>query len=147
MAEWNPLVPELTVSDLVASRRFYEAAGATVRFERSDPPFVYLDLPGETIPAPQLMLEQDVHSGWLRGPLVHPFGRGVNFQLEVRQLDSLVSTMTAHGYPPFRAAQETWYATDEGFEEGQREALFADPDGYVWRFVQVLGRRPLSNST
>ena len=41
---WNPLVPELTVSDVETSLSFYAAVGFTVRFRRTDPEFVYIEL-------------------------------------------------------------------------------------------------------
>jgi catechol 2,3-dioxygenase-like lactoylglutathione lyase family enzyme len=41
------MVPELLVSDFEVSRAFYvELLGFTVCFERTDPPFAYLDLGG-----------------------------------------------------------------------------------------------------
>ena len=43
-AYWNPLVPELTVSDVETSLSFYAAVGFTVRFRRTDPEFVYIEL-------------------------------------------------------------------------------------------------------
>ena len=56
---WNPLVPELTVSDVETSLSFYAAVGFTVRFRRSAPEFVYIEL-GHA----QLMLEQEHTSDW-----------------------------------------------------------------------------------
>ena len=55
---WNPLVPELTVSDLETSLVFYAAAGFSVRFRREDPPFAYIEL-GKA----QFMLEQEHSEG------------------------------------------------------------------------------------
>jgi hypothetical protein len=70
---WNPLVPELTVSNLEASLRFYEAVGFTIRFRREQPAFAYLEL-GQA----QLMLEQEHPQGWNVEPLDRPLGRGIN---------------------------------------------------------------------
>ncbi len=52
---WNPLVPELSVNDIVESLDFYvKGIGFTVLFTRDEPLFAYLDLNGA-----QLMLEED----------------------------------------------------------------------------------------
>ena len=55
---WNSLVPELTVSDVEMSLSFYAAVGFTVRFRRTEPEVVYIEL-GHA----QLMLEQEHTSG------------------------------------------------------------------------------------
>jgi len=133
---WSPLVPELTVKELDASLRFYEAAGFSVRFRRDDPPFAYLEL-GHA----QLMLEAQHPGGWNIEPLDRPLGRGINFQIEVVDVRRTLAALVGSGVALFRELQETWYAVSETTEEGQREFLVQDPDGYLLRFAQSLGRR------
>jgi catechol 2,3-dioxygenase-like lactoylglutathione lyase family enzyme len=133
---WSPLVPELTVANLQRSLRFYRAAGYSIRFQRDDPPFAYLEL-GQA----QIMLEQENPESWSVEPLDRPLGRGVNFQLEVVDAEATLSSLRGIGFLPFREMQDTWYAISEHFEEGQREFLVQDPDGYLMRFAQYLGRR------
>ncbi len=134
--DWASLVPELTVSDIETSLRFYRAAGFSVRFDRDQPPFAYLDLGSA-----QLMLEQDHGSAWNTAPLERPFGRGVNLQIEVPDCAAIEESLRREGYELFRPAQDTWYGIDRAVEEGQREVLVHDPDGYLLRFSQPLGRR------
>lgn len=138
-SEWNPMVPELVVADLVVSVRFYRMVGFTVRFERTEPPFAYLELG-----LAQLMLEQEHGGSWVTGELLRPLGRGVNFQIEVPAVEPIAAALAAVGQPLFRPIRESWYAVSESEEEGQQELLVQDPDGYLLRFVQVLGARPLS---
>ena len=38
--------------------------------------------------------------------------------------------------------EEKWYRRD-GFEVGNRQILVQDPDGYLLRFTEDLGERPL----
>ncbi len=133
---WNPLAPELTVTDLEASLRFYRAAGFSVRFRREDPPFVYLEL-GRA----QIMLEEQHAGGWYIGPLDRPLGRGINFQIEVGDALQTRDALASIGFAPFRELQESWYRVSETIEEGQGEFLVQDPDGYLMRFSQPLGRR------
>ena len=139
---WNPTVPELTVSSLKVSLEFYTAVlGFSVRFERPSPPFAYL----ERGPV-QLMLEQEHTGGWKVAPLERPLGRGLNLQMEVDALDPMLDALERVQHPLFRPLSESWYATSDTQEEGQLEFLVQDPDGYLLRFVQVLGTRSLMRS-
>ena len=38
-------------------------------------------------------------------------------------------------------ARGEWYQVSASDEEGQREFLIQDPDGYLLRFAEYLGRR------
>jgi hypothetical protein len=136
---WSPLVPELTVTNVDASLRFYTAVGFTVRFRREEPPFAYIEL-GRA----QLMLEQQHSTGWNVEPLDRPLGRGVNFQVEVADVDAMHSSLTALGTSMFRGVCNTWYPVSATLEEGQREFLAQDPDGYLLRFSQYLGQRDVT---
>jgi catechol 2,3-dioxygenase-like lactoylglutathione lyase family enzyme len=133
---WNPLVPELTVADLERSLQFYVSAGFSVRFRRKPPPFAYLEL-GHA----QLMLEQEHSGGWNFEPLDRPLGRGINFQIEVPNAVQVLTALQSLGVQPFRDVQDTWYAVSALQQEGQREFLVQDPDGYLLRFAQYLGSR------
>jgi hypothetical protein len=61
--------------------------------------------------------------------------------LEIVDAEATRSSLRGIGFLPFREMQDTWYAISEHFEEGQREFLVQDPDGYLMRFAQYLGRR------
>ena len=133
---WNALVPELTVEQIEVSLRFYTIAGFSVRFQRDDPPFAYLEL-GQA----QLMLEQQHERGWNVTPLDRPLGRGINFQIEVPDADTVHSALVATGVTIFREVKDTWYSVAPNLRKGQREFLVQDPDGYLLRFAQRLGSR------
>lgn len=134
VSSWAKLVPELSCSDLVRSKRFYvDVLGFRVRFAREG--FVYLERDGA-----ELMLEQ-VGKGWLTGPLEAPFGRGLNLQIEVEDAAQLAERLVAHNWPLFSPIEENWYRTGD-VENGQQEFLVQDPDGYLLRFAQWLGERP-----
>jgi catechol 2,3-dioxygenase-like lactoylglutathione lyase family enzyme len=134
---WNPLVPEITVMNLAKSLEFYKIIGFSVRFERDLPAFAYIEL-GQA----QLMLEEEHDSDWNVLPLDRPLGRGINFQIEVPDIKSLVNAFHKMNIPLFREAKETWYPVSSLLEEGQLEFLVQDPDGYLLRFAQYLGSRP-----
>ena len=132
---WNPMVPELSVTDVADSLVFYQAIGFSVRFRRVDPHFAYIEL-GHA----QLMLEELTDSSWITSPSNRPFGRGVNFQIEVEEVENLSRRLANDGFEMFEDLSDSWYSTDDG-EEGQREFLIQDPDGYLIRLVQPLGLR------
>ncbi len=134
--EWSKLVPELTVSDFNASLRFYtEILGFQVMYRRETPSFAFLDLGGV-----QLMLEAFQEDGWNTGTLTKPYGRGINFQIELDDIQPTLDALTLAHYPLFRPAMESWYETAEGLL-GQKQFLVQDPDGYLLRFCQHLSRK------
>ncbi|MEZ9679700.1 bleomycin resistance protein [Vibrio splendidus] len=133
---WNPMVPELSVSNFEASLSFYvDVLGFSVRIKRENPDFVYLEQ--EQV---QIMLEQITDSGWITGELVTPLGRGVNFQIELSDLEPLVERLKKANVCFFRDLKETWYDIGEKLS-GEREFLIQDLDGYLLRFTQHLGEK------
>lgn len=141
---WAALVPELCVSDLQISLGFYrDVLGFSERFSRPEDGFAYLQLGSA-----QIMIEQisdDPEAGWQTGTLSRPFGRGVNFQIEVADIAGLAERVSQAGLPYFRPMATRWYR-DGDDEHGQTEFLVQDPDGYLLRFVQVIRIRPYSSA-
>ncbi|MGO4722689.1 MULTISPECIES: bleomycin resistance protein [unclassified Inquilinus] len=133
------LVPELYVSEIGRSLGFYTGVlGFAVRYDRPEERFAWLDRDGAA-----LMLEQPVDAGrtWLAGPLEPPYGRGVNLQIEVADVDALHAAVLAAEAPLVLPLEERWYRRDDG-ETGNRQFVVRDPDGYLLRFFQDLGSRP-----
>ncbi|MDH5938745.1 VOC family protein [Vibrio splendidus] len=134
---WNPMVPELSVSNFERSLAFYvDVLGFSIRIRRENPDFVYLEQ--EHV---QMMLEQISDEGWITGELEAPLGRGVNFQIELSDLEPLAKRLQTHKVSLFREMKETWYDIGEKLS-GERELLLQDPDGYLLRFTQHLGEKP-----
>ena len=133
---WNPMVPELTVMQFAVSLNFYRLVGFQVRFQRTNPNFANL-----TLGQAQLMIEEYHDTGWNVGVLERPFGRGVNLQIEVADVHAIADTLSANAIPLYRPMTEMWYATHPGVEEGVREFLVQDPDGYLLRFQEYVGQR------
>lgn len=132
--EWNRLVPELSVTDLEASLKFYtQVLGFEVVFTRTAPPFAYLNFEGA-----QLMLEEIETGGWQTGELSRPFGRGINLQIECADVSALRDKISAAAYPLYRDMKENEYAVGDTTYH-VRELLVQDPDGYLLRFAQDLG--------
>lgn len=134
----SKLVPELVVRNLNASLKFWvDILGFGVAYSRPEEKFVYLNLDGT-----QLMLEEldGITGQWLTAPLEPPFGRGINFQIEVPAVLPILEQVSLAGYTLFRECQDSWYPA--GTEMiGQREFVVQDPDGYLVRFIERLGER------
>ena len=136
---YSALVPELLCRDIVASRAFYvDLLGFAVLYDRPEERFAYLEK-GRA----QLMIEElDDQGSWLTGEMAAPFGRGINLQIEIDDLDAMLTRLRAAGHPLYREPYDAWYRVDQ-HETGQRQFLVQDPDGYLLRFCQHLGERPI----
>lgn len=134
------LVPELLVSNHAASRDFYvRIIGFSVRYERPEERFSYLDLDGAA-----LMIEQETDF-WATAPREKPYGRGINLQIEVAALAPILSRLSEADIALFRPVEEAWYRAGDAYS-GNRQFLVQDPDGYLLRMFEDLGERAAPSS-
>ena len=114
--------------------------GFRVVFTRPQDRFAYLDLNGV-----HLMLQELGGSGryFSNAPMAHPYGRGVNFQIEVADVDALYARVRAGGFEVPIPLEDRWYRQD-AIENGNRQFVVANPDGYLLRFFTGLGQRPVT---
>ena len=136
------LVPELYVSDLTASLMFYvDLLGFRIEYERPEERFAALSL-GDA----HLMLEQARSLGrasaeefqrgeWRTAELVEPFGRGLNLEIEVRDIQALADRISDREYPMLLPLHERSYRVRDT-DHVVRQLLLADPDGYLIRLSQ-----------
>ena len=137
--KWNALVPELIVTDLEKSYYFWvNILGFSVKYQRTEEKFMYLELNGA-----QFILEELQDDQWVTGELNYPLGRGINFQLEVKQLDDILNRLHKAQWSIFSGLEERWYRA-ENVEHGQKQFLVQDPDGYLLRIIAVIGDRAIS---
>jgi catechol 2,3-dioxygenase-like lactoylglutathione lyase family enzyme len=130
----NNIVPELLCADIAATKRFYlQVLGFGVLFERPEETFACLGRAGV-----ELMFEQVDGPGrrWITGPLVPPFGRGINFQIEVDDVHVLHAQVRAVAaeriYLPM---EEKQYRCNDQIVS-THQFIVQDPDGYLLRFAQ-----------
>lgn len=134
-----PLVPELLITDLSTSLRFWrDLCGFCVVFDRLDEGFAYLDRDGAQIMLDQRGLTRD----WESGPMERPFGRGVNFQVRAPTLAPLLAALAGANWPLFLEPEQKWHRTGD-VETGVHQFLVQDPDGYLVRFSARIGERPV----
>lgn len=135
---WAGLVPELSVKDIKTSLFFWcDLIGFSVAYDRPEEGFAYLNLNGA-----QIMLEQrnEQDKGWETGPFEPPLGRGVNFQIEVPDIEPIIDRLAEAGFRLFVDVEEKWYRAG-ALEFGQKQFLVMDPDGYLLRLIKDLGER------
>jgi len=84
---------------------------------------------------------EEVNKKWSTGKLEYPFGRGINLQIEVKEVDSIFESLKKNNFPVMIKPQENWYQKDNVLL-GNREFLVKDPDGYLLRFAQCIGTKP-----
>ena len=127
--KFNAIIPELTVEDIERIKDFYIGIlQFKIEYERAEDKFVFLSL--ENI---QMMFEQE-NGLWSVGILEHPYGRGINFEMTVSDVEGLYKRGLASGIKPFREMKISHYR--KGDEDiVQKEFLVQDPDGYLLRFT------------
>ena len=131
------LTPELSVRDFASSLEFYtRVLGFTVRYERPEEGFAFLELGAATLMIDELGQGRD----WQTALLEYPLGRGVNFQIMTGDLEPLLERLNRAGIALFTDVEEKWYRKNQ-LEVGNRQFLVQDPDGYLLRFAQDLGQR------
>lgn len=136
--QFAKLVPELYCSDIERSLSFYtETLGFSVAYARPEERFAYLDREGA-----QLMIEQSTGRAFLAGELAYPYGRGINLQIEVADVAALYANVKASGSPIYLPIEDQWYRRDQMLL-GNRQFIVQDPDGYLLRFFEDLGARPV----
>ena len=133
---FNKMIPELSVTNIKNSLKFYQIIGFKVEYERPENKFVFLSM-GEI----QFMLQEIADDDkWDVAPLSYPFGNGINFQLEVDDIDIIYNVLKDNNYDIVFDIEENWYRQDNKLL-GNKEFLVQDPDGYLLRFSLDLGEK------
>ena len=136
--EFSKNIPELSVTNLENSLNFYKTAGFKVEYDRPENKFAFISL-GKI----QFMLQEIADNDkWDVAPRSYPFGNGINFQLEVENLDEIYNSFKNSNYKITFDIEENWYRQDNKLL-GNKEFLIQDPDGYLLRFSEDLGEKEI----
>lgn len=126
--KFNNLIPELSVIDIERSKNFYiNILEFKLEYERVEDKFAFLSL-GDA----QIMIEE-VNGYWNTGKLEYPFGRGINFQVEVDDVESIKENIIKNNIELFRDISINEYECN-GEIILQKEFLVQYLDGYLLRF-------------
>lgn len=138
--EWNQMIPEFDVFDLKESLHFYiDLIGFHVEYDRKENKFAFLQL--EKV---QIMIQEidKENNKWGTGKLEYPLGVGINFQIDVTNIDEIYGRLKEAKYQIFVEMEDHWYRKNDVLM-GCREFLVQDPSGFVLRFSQDLENRPV----
>lgn len=125
--QFNSLIPELSVTDINKSKEFYLNLGFSIKYERPENKFCFLELEKN-----QIMIEQ-INDNWNTGSLEYPFGRGINISMSVSNIDELYKNIINKKIKIFKELEtHTYKVNDIDYED--KEFLIQDPDGYLLRF-------------
>lgn len=133
--KWNQMIPEFDVFNLEDSLHFYvDLIGFHVEYDRPEDKFAFLQF-GDV----QFMIQEidSENMKWNTGELKYPLGIGINFQIDVTNIDEIYDRLKKGDYEIFVQMEDHWYRKDNVLM-GCREFLVQDPNGFVLRFSQDL---------
>ena len=126
---FNKLIPELSVTDINKTREFYvDILGFKICYERPEDKFIFVEKDGN-----QIMLEQ-INGNWNVGKMEYPFGRGINFEMTISDVDAVYERIEKAGIKLFMKMEVKDYECGDETVH-QKQFLIQDPDGYLLRFV------------
>jgi len=126
------IVPELYCENIAITRKFYvEVFGFEVKYERLKDQFIYFTLDGVDI-----MIEgiNGLGRRWVTDKLEKPFGRGINFQWDVFEIDELYYRVKSKEPDSIYLELETKEYQCDNEIVIQKQFIVKDPDGYLFRF-------------
>lgn len=125
--EFNSLIPELTVSNIEESKRFYTNLGFKIVYERIENKFCFLQLEKN-----QIMIEEK-NGNWNTGELKYPYGNGINISMQVSDVEKMFNDLKESKQKFFLELEVHKYRVGKKIFE-DKEFLIQDPDGYLLRF-------------
>lgn len=127
--DFNNLIPELSVFDILQTKKFYKELGFKIEYERQKEKFIFMSFQDS-----QFMFEQIHDEGWNTGELIYPLGRGINFSIAVEDVEELYKLVKTLNFEIYKELTRNKYQVN-GTEETQIEFLIQDPNGYLLRFT------------
>ena len=125
--EFNSLIPELSVSNIDISKKFYIDLGFQVRYERKEDKFCFLQLEEN-----QIMIEE-INNNWNTGKLDYPYGRGINISMTISDVEKMYNKLKEKDIEFFGDLEVHEYRVNDEISL-DKEFLVQDPDGYLLRF-------------
>lgn len=125
--EFNSLIPELSVSNIEISKKFYKDLGFKIVYERLENKFCFMQFENN-----QIMLEEN-NDNWNVAKMEYPYGNGMNISMTVENVDYLYKTLKDKQVKIFLDLEINEYRVNNKIFQ-DKEFLLQDPDGYLLRF-------------
>ena len=125
--EFNSLSPELSVSNIEISKKFYKDLGFKIVYERLESKFCFMQFENN-----QIMLEEK-NDNWNVAKMEYPYGNGMNISMTVENVDYLYKTLKDKQVKIFLDLEINEYRVNNKIFQ-DKEFLLQDPDGYLLRF-------------
>lgn len=133
--KWNQMIPEFDVFNLDETLHFYvDLIGFKVAYDRPEDKFAFLELEDVQFMVQEIDKE---NLKWDTGELKYPLGIGINFQIDVKNIDEIYNRLKEDNYKIFVEMEDHYYRKDNEML-GEREFLVQDPNGFVLRFAQDI---------
>ena len=125
--EFNSLIPELSVSNIEISKKFYKDLGFKIVYERLENKFCFMQFENN-----QIMLEEN-NDNWNVAKMEYLYGNGMNISMTVENVDYLYKTLKDKQVKIFLDLEINEYRVNNKIFQ-DKEFLLQDPDGYLLRF-------------
>ena len=125
--KFNSLIPELSVSNIEESKKFYLNLGFKIMYERKEDKFCFLELEDN-----QIMI-QELNNNWNTGAMEYPYGRGINISMTIKDVEKMYKKLKEDNIKFFLDLEVHEYRVNDE-NSYDREFLIQDPDGYLLRF-------------
>jgi len=133
--KWNQMIPEFDVFNLGETLHFYrDLIGFNVVYDRPEDKFAFIEFNDVQIMVQEIDKE---NLKWETGALDYPLGRGINFQIDVTNIDEIYNKLLKENYKIFVKMEDHYYRKDNEML-GEREFLVQDPNGFLLRFAQDI---------
>lgn len=143
------LTPELCCSNIKSSLSFYiETLGFKIQYERLEEGFAMIERQGSRIMLDEIAdtSKTTTKRTWILAPMEPPFGRGINLEIKTKKVDELYDRCKLLEANIFLPIEDKWYRAGNR-EIGNRQFIVLDPDGYMLRFAQSLGKRKINSES
>jgi len=125
--KFNSLIPELSVSNIEESKKFYLTLGFKIMYERKEDKFCFLELEDN-----QIMI-QELNNNWNTGAMEYPYGRGINISMTIKDVEKMYKNLKKENIKFFLDLEVHEYRVNDEISY-DKEFLIQDPDGYLLRF-------------
>lgn len=124
---FNSLIPELSVSNIEKSKKFYENLGFKIIYERIENKFCFMQIEDN-----QIMIEEK-NDKWSVGKLEYPYGNGINISMTISDIENMYNELKRKQTDFFIDIKVSEYRVNGKIYQ-DKEFLIQDPDGYLLRF-------------